>query len=58
MYNIPMHIFTDLYLKSKRQHFRVFAEFRIQELFAPLFKEKRPFSWDSQVFPHCLSFII
>ena len=45
--------FTDLYLKSKRQHFRVFvyksnlyffsyeiAEFRIQELFEPLFKEK------------------
>ena len=48
-----MHIFTDLYLKSKRQHFRIFlyklnlyffsyeiAEFRIQELFEPLFKEK------------------
>ena len=53
MYNIPTRIFTDLYLKSKRQHFRVFvyksnyiffsyeiAEFRIQELFEPLFKEK------------------
>ena len=53
MYNIPTGIFTDLYLKSKRQHFRVFvyksnlyffsyelAEFRIQELFEPLFKEK------------------
>ena len=53
MYNIPRRIFTDLYLKSKRQHFRVFvyksnlyfcsyeiAEFRIQELFEPLFKEK------------------
>ena len=53
MYNIPMRIFTVLYLKSKRQHFRVFvyksnlyffpyeiAEFRIQELFEPLFKEK------------------
>ena len=52
MYNIQTRIFTDLYLKSKRQHFRVFvyksnfffsqeiAEFRIQELFAPLFKEK------------------
>ena len=25
MYNIPTHIFTDLYLKSKRQHFRVFV---------------------------------
>ena len=25
MYNIPMRIFTDLYLKSKRQHFRVFV---------------------------------
>jgi hypothetical protein len=24
MYNIPTRIFTDLYLKSKRQHFRVF----------------------------------
>ena len=48
---IPTRIFTDLYLKSKRQHFRVFvyksnfffsyaiAEFRIQELFE-LFKEK------------------
>ena len=53
MYNIPTRIFTDLYLKSKRQHFLVFvyksnlyffsyeiAEFRIQELFEPLFKEK------------------
>jgi hypothetical protein len=54
MYNIPTRIFTDLYLKSKRQHFRVFvyksnlyfffsyaiAEFRIQELFEPLFKKK------------------
>ena len=53
MYNIPTRIYTDLYLKSKRQHFRVFvykstlyifsyeiAEFRIQELFEPLFKEK------------------
>ena len=72
MYNIPTRIFTDLYLKSKRQHFRVFvyksnlyiffsyeiAEFRIQELFEPLFKEKWPFSWDSQVSTHCLSFII
>ena len=61
---IPTRIFTDLYLKSKRQHFRVFvyksnlyffsyeiAEFRIQELFEPLFKEKRPFSWDTQVSP-------
>ena len=51
--NIPTRIFTDLYLKSKRQHFWVFvyksnlyffsyeiAEFRIQELFEPLFKEK------------------
>ena len=48
-----MRIFTDLYLKNKRQHFRVFvyksnlyfflyeiAEFRIQELYEPLFKEK------------------
>ena len=66
MYNIPTRIFTDLYLKSKRQHFRVFvyksnlyfffsyeiAEFRIQELFEPLFKEKWPFSWDTQVSPH------
>jgi hypothetical protein len=64
-------MFTDLYLKSKRQHFRVFvykanlyffsyeiAEFRIQELFEPLFKEKSPFSWDTQVSPHYLSFII
>ena len=25
MYNIPTRIFTDLYLKSKRQHFRVFV---------------------------------
>ena len=71
MYNIPTRIFTDLYLKSKRQHFRVFvyksnlyffsyeiAEFRIQELFEPLFKEKWPFSWDTQVSPHYLSFII
>ena len=71
MYNIPTRIFTDLYLKSKRQHFRVFvyksnlyffsyeiAEFRIQELFEPLFKEKWPFSWDTQVSTHCLSFII
>ena len=72
MYNIPTRIFTDLYLKSKRQHFRVFvyksnlyiffsyeiAEFRIQKLFEPLFKEKWPFSWDTQVFTHCLSFII
>ena len=72
MYNIPTRIFTDLYLKSKRQHFRVFvyksnlyiffsyeiAEFRIQELFEPLFKEKWPFSWDTQVSLHCLSFII
>ena len=62
MYNIPTRIFTDLYLKSKRQHFRVFvyksnlfffsyeiAEFQIQELFEPLFKEKWPFSWDTQV---------
>ena len=54
MYNIPTRIFTDLYLKSKRQHFRVFvyksnlynffsyeiAEFRFQELFESLFKEK------------------
>ena len=46
MYNIPTRILTDLYLKSKRQHFRIFfssyeiAEFRIQELFEPLFKEK------------------
>ena len=57
MYNIPTRIFTDLYLKSKRQHFRVFVyksnfsyeipEFRIQELFEPLFKEKWPFSWDT-----------
>ena len=52
-FNVPTRIFTDLYLKSKRQHFRVFvcksnlyffsyeiAEFRIQELFEPLFKEK------------------
>ena len=71
MYNIPTRIFTDLYLKSKRQHFRVFvyksnlyffsyeiAEFRIQELFEPLFKEKSPFSWDTHVSPHYLSFII
>ena len=71
MYNIPTRMFTDLYLKSKRQHFRVFvyksnlfffsyeiAEFRIQELFEPLFKEKWPFSWDIQVSTHCLSFII
>ena len=71
MYNIPTRNFTDLYLKSKRQHFRVFiynqiyiffsyeiAEFRIQELFEPLFKEKWPFSWDTQVSTHCLSFII
>ena len=69
-FNVPTHIFTDLYLKSKRQHFRVFvcksnsyfsyeiAEFRIQELFEPLFKEKWPFSWDTQVSTHCLSFII
>ena len=34
------------------------AEFRIQELFKPLFKEKWPFSWDTQVSTHCLSFII
>ena len=34
------------------------AEFRIQELFEPLFKEKWPFSWDTQVSTHCLSFII
>ena len=53
MYNIPMRIFTDLYLKSKRQilgylytnQTHIFfsyeiAEFRIQELFEPLFKEK------------------
>jgi hypothetical protein len=33
------------------------AEFRIQELFETLFKEKWPFSWDTQVSPHCLSFI-
>ena len=57
-FNVPARIFTDLYLKRKRQHFRVFvykslytnqtyiffsyeiAEFRIQELFEPLFKEK------------------
>ena len=74
MYNIPMRIFTDLYLKNKRQHFHKFllictnqtyiffsyeiAEFRIQELFEPLFKEKWPFSWDTQVSTHCLSFII
>ena len=71
MYNIPTRIFTDLYLKSKRQHFRVFvyksnlyffayeiAEFRIQELFEPLFKEKWPFSWDTHVSPHYLRFII
>ena len=71
MFNIPTRIFTDLYLKSKRQHFRVFvyksnlyffsyeiAEFRIQELFEPLFKEKWPFSWDTQVSPHYPSFII
>ena len=71
MYNIPTRIFTDLYLKSKRQHFRVFvykskvfffsyeiAEFRIQELFEPLFKEKWQFSWDTQVSTHCISFII
>ena len=71
MYNIPTRIFTDLYLKSKRQHFRVcvqiklifffsyeIAEFRIQELFEPLFKEKWPFSWDTQVSTYCLSFII
>ena len=64
VYNIPTRILTDLYLKSKRQHFRIFfssyeiAEFRIQELFEPLFKEKWPFSWDTQVSPHCLSFII
>ena len=25
MYNIPTRIFTDLYVKSKRQHFRVFV---------------------------------
>ena len=50
---MPTHIFTDLYLKSKRQIFgylytnqtHIFfsyeiAEFRIQELFEPLFKEK------------------
>ena len=56
MYNIPTRIFTDLYLKSKRQHFRVFvyksnlyffsykiAEFRIQELFEPLFKRSDHF---------------
>jgi hypothetical protein len=34
------------------------AEFRIQELFEPLFKEKWSFSCDTQVSPHCLSFII
>ena len=27
MYNIPTRIFTDFYLKSKRQHFRVFVCF-------------------------------
>ena len=34
------------------------TEYRIQELFEPLFKEKWPFSWDTQVSTHCLSFII
>jgi hypothetical protein len=32
------------------------AEFRIQELFERLFKEKWSFSWDTQVSTHCLSF--
>ena len=47
MYNIPTRIFTDLYLKSKSQQIKLIfffsyeiAEFRIQELFEPLFKEK------------------
>ena len=53
MYNIPTRIFTDLYLKVKGNIFRYLytnqtyiffsyeiAEFRIQELFEPLLKEK------------------
>ena len=30
MYNIPTRIFTNLYLKSKRQHFRVFVYMKLQ----------------------------
>jgi hypothetical protein len=49
--------------KNTRSNFYFFfsyeiAELRIQELFEPLFKEKWPFSWDTQVSTHCLSFII
>ena len=52
-FNVHEYTNAYFYLKSKRQHFRVFvyksnlyffsyelAEFRIQELFEPLFKEK------------------
>ena len=43
MYNIPTRIFTDLYLYTNQTYIFFsceIAEFRIQELFEPLFKEK------------------
>jgi hypothetical protein len=72
MYNIPTRfllIFTWKvkgnifgYLYTNQTYILFFsyeiAEFRIQELFEPLFKEKWPFSWNTQVSTHYLSFII
>jgi hypothetical protein len=53
-----LNIFGYLYTNQTYIFFSCeIAKFRIQELFEPLFKEKWPFSWDTQVSPDCFSFI-